>query len=147
MKSEYREWIEAWLRKHAFVRGMCGAATSEMVAAFPELTKVRGHVMTGMGREPHWWCTDLDGSIVDPTVTQFNHTRLVYEPFDEKLAHTLPTGKCMGCGGYLYYRADFCDIDCAHAVISDMGFGVSTTIYQYKFNQVDQPMYYEDEAP
>lgn len=41
-----------------------------MVEAFPELKRVRGHYHCPWlsKAQPHWWCVDPDGNIVDPTV-------------------------------------------------------------------------------
>lgn len=136
----YDAWIEAYKAKHKSVRGLCQNATKAMVEAFPELQRVRGHVV-GLGA--HWWCVTPDGSIIDPTVCQFPFVPASssYEPFDESLAHTLPTGKCQNCGGYLYYQAQACDEACMQEILTALGQAWRPGTYRY--NPADRPKYYD----
>lgn len=75
------------------LRGWCRSAVEEMVRAFPELRKARGHYA---GRE-HWWCVAPDGIIWDPTAKQFwiQGAYVEYTGPD-------PVGKCMNCGDYVW---------------------------------------------
>lgn len=53
-------------------RGKCKEFCEELVAKDPSLRMVRGHYEdTFWGKQPHWWCVDIVGNIVDPTVKQF----------------------------------------------------------------------------
>jgi hypothetical protein len=142
MTGPYEEWIAEYESRHKSVRGMCQSATQEMAATFPELKRVRGH-LKHLG--PHWWCVAVNGAIVDPTVSQYPYIPdgSQYEEFDESLAETLPTGKCMNCGGHLYYRADFCNESCHRAVLEDYEQDASGPI-SARYNPSDKPMYYED---
>ena len=136
----YDEWIAGYKALHKSVLGMCQSATLEMATSFPELKRVRGHVKH-LG--PHWWCIAPDGSIIDPTVSQYPYIPDLsqYEEFDESLAETLPTGMCMNCGGHLYYQASFCNKSCHRAVLEDLG--VSSEGVSARYNPEDKPMYYD----
>jgi hypothetical protein len=96
----------------------CVEATLAMVAAFPELSRVRGHYHCPVDGQahPHWWCVTAEGTIIDPTADQFaSHGQGDYEPYDESKGE--PLGKCLDCGG-LVYRGDpspFCSDACAAA--------------------------------
>ena len=147
----YEEWIENYRQTKGIlfvgetersVLGMCEQATKEMVKAFPELKRVRGHVSPG---GPHWWCVTESGEVVDPTVSQWKDrvpagTVFIYHPFDESKADQLPTGKCMDCGGHLYYNAQFCDESCARATCSYLG--MEWPEKGFKYNPTDKPCYY-----
>lgn len=87
---------------------MCGHVTAEMKEAFPELRRVRGHVLHRGKRYPHWWCQAEDGQIIDPTVNQFL-PHPTPEQYEEHLDQDPePTGKCYNCGEYTYDGASFC---------------------------------------
>lgn len=106
MRSAYQEWINTHVPANP-VR-LCAKMTLLMVAAFPELTRVRGHYSGAGLRDPypHWWCVDPAGAIVDPTTAQFPDGGAGwYEPHDESGPE--PTGKCPNCGSYCY-GGDFC---------------------------------------
>jgi hypothetical protein len=112
----YSEWIERYVasQKERFVRGKCASATKAMVEAFPELRRAAGFVHCTWGREEHWWCVAPDGSVVDPTVEQFEAVAR-YEELDlsdPKTRSKVPTGRCLNCGGAVYAFATFCDEDC-----------------------------------
>jgi len=132
----YTEWIEERnAREDSF--NNCDAWTRDMLAVFPELKRVRGHVLVPrIGKRPHWWLTAPDGTIVDPTASQFTDVpgdtiqagpdagklrtgyyggfgMLHYEPLDESQPH--PVGRCMNCGGDVYanpYGTSICDEEC-----------------------------------
>lgn len=145
MEQKYKEWINSYVASRPryantgepSLRGMCVEATSEMVAAFPELTRVRGFVRPG---GQHWWCVDPNGNIVDPTVLQFPRPPREYEPFDESKADQLPTGKCPNCGDHLFYKAQVCDEECARSLFAyfDLsGEALEEAVKKAKFNPPD----------
>lgn len=110
--TQYANWITAYRQRVGDATGRCAEATSEMAAAFPELTRVRGHVPFA-GREwTHWWLVSPDGTVIDPTADQFGPSGPVaYFPHDE--AGPEPTGKCPNCGGYVYDSSTVCSEACA----------------------------------
>lgn len=118
--KSYADWIENYVARHDdFVRGKCDRATKEMVEAFPELRRAAGFAHVSWGRDQHWWCVAPDGSVVDPTASQFG-TRgvLRYEELDLKDPATrgrVPTGRCMDCGDDVYNRDTFCSPECEAA--------------------------------
>jgi len=77
----------------------CDTATAKMVAAFPELRRVRGHAMVGVDFRPHWWCETPDGEVVDPTAHQWKRPPHIYE---EWTGSEDPHGKCINCGELLF---------------------------------------------
>lgn len=54
-------------------RGKCKEMCEELVKADPSLTLVRGHYYEPLWsrEDPHWWCVDREGNIIDPTAKQF----------------------------------------------------------------------------
>lgn len=120
MSEAYRAWIEAYVasQPRSYVRGKCAAATLAMVEAFPELKRQCGFVHVDWGREQHWWCVAPDGSIVDPTVSQYPFGyAFEYEPLDLSNpadVARIPTGKCANCGGHIYNHFDstVCSDEC-----------------------------------
>lgn len=105
----YAEWIAAHVpRERIQARGRCSSATIEMVEAFPELRRARGHYVCPIwGRQEHWWCVAPDGSVVDPTGHQFPSC----QPYPGKAGGVYkelpadapePIGKCMICGSYCW---------------------------------------------
>jgi hypothetical protein len=67
-----------------------------MVKAFPELTIVKGHVETlEWGRRGHMWLRMADGTIVDPTASQFPG---ILEYDEWKPGDEVRVGACMNCG-------------------------------------------------
>ena len=96
----YSKWIEARYPTPESAHLACVQATLDMVACFPELTRVKGHVYTSEGYyRPHWWCLDPEGNIIDPTGHQFGPGGPV--KYDEHEGEE-PHGKCLDCGNLLY---------------------------------------------
>jgi hypothetical protein len=116
MKKEYEEWIAANVTDGGL--GQCQEVTEQMLAAFPELIRVRGHYACHIwGPREHWWLDD-DGVIVDPTAEQFPSKGAgVYIPWEE--GREEPTGKCMNCGDYCYGGSFFCSDACEATVMAD----------------------------
>lgn len=127
MKPEYAQWIRDWVAERRsrtlprdcpeslLVRGGCGTATEDMVKAFPELRRVRGHY----GSSEHWWCVTPDGTIVDPTAAQFEPGREYVEYVGPD-----PVGKCMGCGAYVWeshprFGSSACSTECGEYVMEE----------------------------
>lgn len=114
----YAEWIESYVarQKNRFVRGKCAEATTEMVAAFPELRRAAGFAHVTWGRDQHWWCVAPDGTIVDPTKEQFEFgVVLQYEELDLDDPETrsrVPTGVCPNCGDECYNGDSLCSKKC-----------------------------------
>jgi hypothetical protein len=68
MEEKYATWIATYLARVGYPRGQCVAACAEMCVVFPELVEVRGW-FRGM---EHCWLLTNEGTIVDPTVLQFD---------------------------------------------------------------------------
>ena len=121
-EQRYTDWIQGYVHRHAdFVRGQCENAVKEMVAAFPELRMAKGHVETEWGKDAHWWCVAPDGSIVDPTVSQFPWV-LDYEEY--RAGDKIRIGRCTDCGEPIWAvpgddtRPDFCNDNCATSYVA-----------------------------
>ena len=108
MRDAYREWIAEHYPTQASAFGACKDATAAMIVAFSELRRVNGHYFDHLwGEREHWWCVDVDGSIVDPTAKQFpSRGHGAYVELDPN-AQT-PSGMCPECGGYVYNGETFC---------------------------------------
>jgi len=108
MKLEYYNWISEWLKNNN-PNLKCKEATEEMKNSFPELIRIRGHVLTEHGERPHWWLTDENKNIIDPTKSQF---KLIagYIPWDESQPE--PTGKCPNCGEMCFDYKTLCSEKC-----------------------------------
>jgi hypothetical protein len=104
----------AWIAAHGYGRGQCAEATEAMVAAFPELQRVRGHVvLLGRAKRPtHWWCITPDGAIVDPTRSQFPGL-VGYDEWTEGAEE--PVGRCCNCSEYIYPSSGYTDTVCSDA--------------------------------
>lgn len=107
----YEAWIAERLASEA-PRTKCAEWTLAMVAAFPELKRVRGHIELSNGKPAHWWCETPDGEIVDPTVAQFDGSIVLqYLPHEDGAPE--PVGKCLNCGEYVYApRRSACSETC-----------------------------------
>jgi hypothetical protein len=106
----YDAWIASFAESVGDVTGKCSSATLLMVAAFPELNRVRGFVTAYGPRRPHWWCVAPDGAIIDPTAAQFAGI-LTYEEF----VGPEPIGRCSNCGE-LYFAVQYeplCSATCS----------------------------------
>ena len=69
MNKLYEDWIA---NNVTDIHRMCAEITRKMASAFPELTRVRGHIYTASGHYvPHWCLVTIDSEIIDPTETQF----------------------------------------------------------------------------
>lgn len=110
MESKYANWIRDNVDA-SDCRNTCETKTREMVEAFPELQRVRGHYIDVIdGSRPHWWCKTEEGVIVDPTASQFNPYG-DYEEIDESLGEL--TGRCPNCSdGLCYDGAGVCSKKC-----------------------------------
>lgn len=129
MKDEYVTWIKAYIdRMDGKLLGRCKDAVEEMAKAFPELTKVPGHVYTDWGMRGHWWCKTADGEVIDPTAKQFGFI-FAYEPWVP--GTEVRVGKCMECGDEIWKavqtleeeprRETFCSKDCEATFCADQG--------------------------
>ena len=126
MLDAYRAWIDAYVasQPNGFVRGKCDKATQMMVEAFPELRRVAGFAHVSWGRDQHWWCVAPDGTIVDPTASQFQGGLADYEELDlDKDQDRIPTGVCMDCGDDTYGGKTFCSDICERATLNYLNTG------------------------
>lgn len=116
VEPKYWEWIKANVEDDGY--GQCREVTERMADAFPELTRVRGHYYCfAWGERQHWWLTDPDGRIVDPTAAQFPSKGAGhYEPWDESQPE--PTGICPNCGEYVYDAGTCCSDSCSRAYLA-----------------------------
>ncbi len=108
----------AWIREHVVTdgcHGTCRETVADMASVFPELKPVCGYYCDPVeGKRPHWWLVDVDGNIVDPTRHQFLSDGLfAYEALRRE-----PTGKCAGCGCFVYTGQSFCGPACIDDVAS-----------------------------
>lgn len=75
-------------------RGKCKEFCDKAILDDPSLVLVRGYYVCPLdGKQEHWWCVKLDGTIFDPTVKQFktNGAGAEYEEFNGWL-------ECEECG-------------------------------------------------
>jgi hypothetical protein len=114
--ENYFNWINNKYPTPEKARKQCLEATLDMVYDFPELRRLRGHILV---EEPfdlpptkttHWWCVDPDGNIVDPTAHQYPTRIIDYLPLDESKGE--PTGKCPNCGDLCYEEQYLCTSKC-----------------------------------
>lgn len=107
--NAYKTWISRWLENNRAL-GACQQAVTELVKNFPELTVVKGHVYcpAPWGRRAHWWATAPDGSIVDPTASQFPGI-FEYEPWVP--GTEVRVGKCMNCGCEIWEAVESIDTE------------------------------------
>lgn len=74
MNKKYIEWISTNYPTPATSKNKCNVAVTEMIRSFAELKLCVGKVKGIF----HCWLVDVEGSIVDPTVSQFD-----FEPSNE----------------------------------------------------------------
>lgn len=125
MEQKYADWIKENYPTKDSAFCACATATAQMVSAFPELKRERGHVYLALsGERTHWWCVAPDSVIIDPTAHQWDEPILQYEPYvvDEELGE--PIGKCMECGELCYEKVPgasscCCCHECAAALNED----------------------------
>ncbi len=112
----YQDWITENVKDDGY--GQCREVTEAMVAAFPELTRVRGHYYCWQwGEREHWWLVDPSGEIIDPTERQFpSKGHGEYVPWPEGAPE--PTGMCPNCGGYSYDGNTCCSDRCSNAYLA-----------------------------
>ena len=110
---------EEWMADVGHPEGRCEEVTLQMQEVFPELERVRGHYHCWeWGKREHWWLTDPDGEILDPTALQFpSFGAGEYEPWNE--GDPEPRGKCLNCGKYVY-ESNFCNDTCRRAFMLDL---------------------------
>ena len=119
MKQEYQTWTDKYNREHTTTHGQCDKATKEMLEAFPELIRARGHVQPALSAKPceHWWLKDDTGNIIDPTAKQFGYI-LEYEEWNEGAEE--PTGRCLNCGNYCYHGRSTCSDVCYEEFVASL---------------------------
>lgn len=124
--EEYFDWIKQYIiAKNGDIINKCEQATKLMKKKFPELVRVRGHViiqvpLTGAIRKcQHWWLKTSDNIIIDPTRLQFVNI-LGYEEWDESKPE--PTGKCPNCGEFCYNGDFCCSEQCHNEFVSSLNF-------------------------
>lgn len=96
MKTIYADWIRNNFPSKQSAKLSCLEATAFMKHEFPELTRVRGHVLVGIHFRPHWWLITEDGEIVDPTSHQWDEPISLYDPLPNDAEE--PVGRCLECG-------------------------------------------------
>ncbi len=133
LKPEYVEWIDNYRERHKSMLGRCISAVQEMQEAFPELRIAKGHVYCPhpWGKRGHAWCATEDGTIVDPTGSQFP---VIVEYEEWKPGDMVYVSKCMDCGMEMWAAVDtldeeptrkaFCSTECeiAHAAYMNGGY-------------------------
>jgi hypothetical protein len=115
MNDKYLKWIAENVTEQY---GKCKEVTDKMKEVFPELQQIRGHYYCHTwGERAHWWLTDEDGTIIDPTKEQFpSKGNGPYEPWIEGSPE--PTGKCPNCGELIYHGGYTCNESCHNAYVS-----------------------------
>lgn len=64
-------------------RGKCKELCEELIQTQSNLSIVRGFYYDAFwGKQPHWWCQDEFGNIIDPSKKQFPDLNGEYEEFD-----------------------------------------------------------------
>lgn len=94
-------------------RGKCREMSEELVYKDPTLTLTRGWYHCPMwGKQPHWWVTDANGAIIDPTARQFpSKGHGEYEEYDGYI-------ECEQCGKRVH--EDIAFFDGNHALCGNM---------------------------
>jgi hypothetical protein len=90
---------------------MCVFAAREMREVFPELVAVPGKVLLADGQGIcHLWLVTPDGTVLDPTVLQFESPVVGYRPLADE--DPPPTGQCLECWDWRYSRGGYCSDRC-----------------------------------
>lgn len=112
--EQYHKWILENVPNYESAYGKCAEVTTEMLKAFPELKRVRGHYYcVSWGKRAHWWLVAPDGSVVDPTATQFpTKGRGVYIEHDESQPEPERQSLCANCGEYFSGSGTVCSDKC-----------------------------------
>ena len=131
---EYDSLRRELLQKHGTSSGSCDYFTRVMAERFPELKRVAGFYYAPGGvasHGEHWWLTDKDGNIVDPTADQFpSQGTGVYVPYDPK-KHSVAKGSCPWCGITLFaFERKPCSQECAEDLAQEWGCKVSEGPYE-----------------
>lgn len=79
--SAYDRWIAAYRSRGEPVVGHCQVVCELMQREFPELILRGGYVRTLFGCDIHFWLVTSDGTIVDPTASQFGS--LEFEDYED----------------------------------------------------------------
>jgi predicted nucleic acid-binding Zn ribbon protein len=123
MKQQYADWIKANVTDNGY--GQCKEITKAMAAAFPGLSRVRGHYHCPVwGERAHWWLIEPDGwQVVDPTAAQFPSKGTgEYVAWEEGAEE--PTGMCPNCGEYCYDGNYVCSDECGQAYVAFCTLGI-----------------------
>ena len=116
MLTKYSKWIKENIPTAEEACDQCTFYSKAMVMKFPELTLVAGYYQDNYdGNTRHWWCTDANGEIIDPTAKQFHPKATgIYNPLNGN--QETPVGKCMNCGDLCYESTggniNFCSDHC-----------------------------------
>ena len=105
-------------------RGKCLEMSQALAERDPTLKLVRGHYICPIwGKQPHWWCVKLDGTIIDPTILQFpsgGSGMGKYVEFDGWL-------ECAQCGEWI--KEAEADVDGRYAFCSNRCHGLFVGVY------------------
>lgn len=96
-------------------RGKCRWFAEAACQSDPTLTLVRGYYHCPLwGKQPHWWCTRPDGTIVDPSVKQFptQGVGAEYEEFDGTIECEHCHKEVKESEAYFYGHHAYCDYAC-----------------------------------
>lgn len=115
MTDKYHLWIEGYKKIEGSVKNKCLEATLKMKEEFPELIRKRGHIIGAYSNRKceHWWLATEDGTIIDPTESQFG---MILEYLERDESKPAPIGKCYNCGKYVYPGApssNTCSSECS----------------------------------
>jgi len=114
MKRKYKDWIKKNILDSA--DGLCLEWSSLMVQKFPELKLIEGDVRLSDGsHDGHFWCTDPDENIIDPTACQYDGK--IVEYIFQKIP--TPTGSCKVCGEKTYYNFPCCSVPCYNVAMTE----------------------------
>lgn len=113
--------MESYADNYSKYRGKCQEMCERLTALDPTLTMVRGHYYEPLwdSDEPHWWCVNSDGEIIDPTSKQFpsGGVKEFYTPFSgvctcENCGCEFDESDGIPMGNYIV-----CSIRCARSLV------------------------------